>query len=95
MAQAEAVVATDRPERYVKQLVSHLGHRLTTELKDDGTGVIHRGQSRCVLTPEPGALRMSATADTAEDLAAIQDVVARHLVRFATQDTLQIAWQPS
>ncbi|MEN3310090.1 MAG: caffeoyl-CoA O-methyltransferase [Micromonosporaceae bacterium] len=94
MPSAEATVTTERPDRYIKQLVSHLGHRLTTELADDGTGVIHRGEGRCVLTVQSGAMRLTATATDAEELAAVQDVVTRHLLRFASQEDLDITWTP-
>jgi hypothetical protein len=94
MPSAEATVTTERPDRYIKQLVSHLGHRLTTELADDGTGTIHQGEGRCVLTVQSGALRLSATAPDAEELAALQDVVTRHLLRFASQEDLDVTWTP-
>lgn len=92
MPSAHATVHTARPERYIKQLVSHLGNRLTTSLADDGTGTIHRGQDHCTLTPSPGELRISATAASPEDLSLLQDVVTRHLIRFATQETLTVTW---
>jgi caffeoyl-CoA O-methyltransferase len=95
MPAAQATVATERPARYIKQLVSHLGRNLTTELAEDGTGTIRRGTGRCVLSPQPTALRMSADAEDAEELAALQDVVTRHLMRFAHREQLQVTWTTS
>lgn len=90
--QASATVATDRPARYIKQLVSHLGHRLTTELADDGSGVISSEYGRATLRPAEGALLLTVTADDADGLARLEDVIARHLVRFATTEELTVTW---
>ncbi|WP_197681675.1 DUF2218 domain-containing protein [Actinopolymorpha singaporensis] len=92
-----AEVATERPDRYVKQLVSHLGQLATAELATaevgaDGRGVIALERGQCVLTPGPAHLGLIATAVDADALARIQDVVARHLVRFATQEELRVEW---
>jgi hypothetical protein len=93
MLTANATVATERPERYIKQLISHLGHKLTTEITDDGVGtVITRGGSRCTLTPATDGLHMSATAADQEALHGIQDLVGRHLVRFAAREDLDVTW---
>jgi hypothetical protein len=90
--QATATVATQRPERYIKQLVSHLGHRLTTEVGEDGRGVITSEYGRATLEPADGALVLTVTADDAEALARLEDVIARHLVRFATAEELTVTW---
>jgi hypothetical protein len=38
-------VATDRPSRYLKQLLSHLGRHLLSEQTQDST-VLHLGEAR-------------------------------------------------
>jgi hypothetical protein len=63
MPGAEALVRTDRPERY--------------------------------LAAEPAGLLMSVHPQTPEDLDRLQDVVARHLLRFATHDELSVDWTPA
>lgn len=92
MLSATAAVALDRPERYVKQLVSHLGRKAETEQRADGVGEVVLTSGRCLLTPEPGALRMRAVAEDEESLATVQDVVARHLVRFVGEQDLTVVW---
>ncbi|MFI6791611.1 DUF2218 domain-containing protein [Nonomuraea sp. NPDC050383] len=87
-----AYVPTDRPERYIKQLVSHLGRKATTTLSTDGRATIALSHGECVLAPAGGALEMIATAADAEALAGVQDVVTRHLLRFATQEELRTEW---
>ncbi|WP_248963558.1 DUF2218 domain-containing protein [Sphaerisporangium perillae] len=92
MPSSTAHVATARPARYVKQLVSHMGHKATTEISGDGRGVITLSRGRCVLAPSGGGLEMIATAGDTEALAGVQDVVTRHLLRFATQEDLKVEW---
>ncbi|MFF5486550.1 DUF2218 domain-containing protein [Streptomyces virginiae] len=92
MPLATAHVATTRPARYVKQLVSHMGHKVTTSLTPDGRGVITLTAGACSLTPTPDQLVLTATAVDAESLAQVQDVITRHLVRFATQEELAVEW---
>ena len=36
MSTATAFVATQRPQRYIKQLVSHFGNKMRTEVTDTG-----------------------------------------------------------
>lgn len=87
-----AVITTPRPERYIKQLVSHLGHRATTSLEADGTGTVVLQRGQCTMSPQDGQLRLSATAADEESLAAVQDVIGRHLIRFATAEELRVTW---
>ncbi|MFD8578815.1 DUF2218 domain-containing protein [Streptomyces virginiae] len=92
MPLATARVATDRPARYIKQLVSHMGHKATTALTPDGRGTITVAAGTCTLTPTPDRLELSASAVDVESLARVQDVVTRHLGRFATQEELSVEW---
>lgn len=92
MAQSVARVPTAQPGRYIKQLVSHLAHRLATELLPDGQGLIRLDVGDCRLTPAPDALVLTATADDVDGLHRVQDVVGRHLERFGARDGLQVTW---
>ncbi|GAA2245575.1 hypothetical protein GCM10010430_29330 [Kitasatospora cystarginea] len=95
MPSATAQVATARPSRYIKQLVSHLGRKAIAELAVDGRAEItFAGRGTCVLKPSGPHLELIATAGDLEALAGIQDVVTRHLVRFATQEELVVDWTP-
>ncbi|MFL6073647.1 MAG: DUF2218 domain-containing protein [Mycobacteriales bacterium] len=93
MPSSSATVTTDRAARYIKQLVSHLGHRASTELADDGTGTVTVGNGHCTMTPTEHSLNLAATADDEETLARIQDVVGRHLIRFAPQEAVEVTWK--
>ena len=94
MLSARAEVATPTPDRYIRQLVSHLSHKATTELKSDETGVIAVHDGQCQLTGADELLVLEATADSSEGLAHIQDVVGRHLERFGARAALRVEWKP-
>ena len=87
-----AVVATDRPARYIKQLGSHG----TAELPDgirltfnrDG---IFRGYGD--LREIDGALIMEVRAESDELAAGLADVLDRHLVRFGERDELVVTFE--
>jgi hypothetical protein len=92
MVESVGRVATDQPARYVKQLVSHLGHKRSTRLDDDGVGIVDFDTGRCTLTAEPGGIVLAASAADAETLERIVDVVTRHLERFGTREELRVIW---
>ncbi len=87
-----ALVATPRPARYVKQLVSHMGRKAVSELGGDGRGTITFGRGTCVLTPLGHGLELIVTAGDLESLTAVQGAVTRHLLGFATQEELAVEW---
>jgi caffeoyl-CoA O-methyltransferase len=93
MLHARAEVATPAPDRYIRQLVSHLGHKIATEMQADGSGVIAVEDGRCTLTAGTELLVLEASADSAEGLAHIQDVVGRHLERFGARADLRVDWR--
>jgi hypothetical protein len=90
MASSSAHVATDRPARYAKQLVSHLTRRATGEWDDAvGDGWLQFDGGRATLHATEGALDLHVVGD---DLARLEDVVGRHLVRFGARDELVVRW---
>ena len=93
---ARAEVPTDRPERYVKQLVSHLGRRLEGSVDEDsGVGRLTGPAFAVTLEPAGKALVLEASAEDAEGLARITDVVGSHLQRFAAStEELTVEWSP-
>ena len=93
MLKARAEVATATPDRYLKQLVSHLSHKATTEQLSEETGVIAVHDGQCRLTSAGERLVLEATAESSEGLAHIQDVVGRHLERFGARSALRVEWK--
>ena len=88
---ARAVVPTDAPARYAKQLVSHLGRRVewrtdgpvSTATIAGGTGIVEVGD---------GVLTLRAQAGDTESLERVQDVLGRHLERFGQRNELVVTW---
>jgi len=94
MIVSEARVATAMGSRYLGQICKHFAHKLPVEYAETGAG---RGKIKfqsgtCILESDPHALRLRAEAGDAESLARLEDVVARHLARFAFREELQITW---
>ena len=88
---ARADVPTEAPERYAKQLVSHLGRRVewTTD-GDTSTARFGDGTGRVVVGD--GVLTLLAEAPDDEGLARVQDVLGRHLERFGQRNELVVSW---
>ena len=88
---AAAFVATDTPDRYAKQLASHLGRR--SEIREEADGIrIVLTAGECLLRSKPGVLELHATAPDEESLNVVEDVVGRHLERFGLRNELQVTW---
>lgn len=88
---ATASVVTDSPERYAKQLASHLGRKAGVREEPGGTRIV-LGAGSCLLASGTGALDLHATADDADGLDRVTDVAGRHLERFGQRDALRVEW---
>jgi hypothetical protein len=86
-----AQVATAQASRYLQQLCKHFDHKLPVTF-DAQAGRIAFASGVCDLVADAGLLRLTCTAPDAEQLARLQDVVARHLVRFAFREELAVTW---
>lgn len=93
LVSSTAFVVTSRPERYIKQLVSHFGNKVKTELTDEG-GRLEFDFGVCELKAAPTGIELIGAAADAAQLETLKDVVARHLVRFGVNDQLTVTWTP-
>jgi uncharacterized protein len=93
LVSSTAFVVTSRPERYIKQLVSHFGNKVKTELTDEG-GRLEFDFGVCELKAAPTGIELIGAAEDAAQLETLKDVVARHLVRFGVNDQLTVTWTP-
>ena len=91
MPTSVAKVTTELPKRYMVQLCKHFEHRLAVTQEGD-TGRIAFDYGSCDLAVEPGTLVMKVEAADADTLARVEDVVARHLLRFAFREPPEIVW---
>lgn len=93
MPTARADVVTTNPERYAKQLLEHLGHRLAVEPVAGGQRLVFDVGSCDVLSGGPDLI-LQATAVDAPGLDRVTDVIGRHLERFGQRAELVVSWQP-
>lgn len=85
------IVRTEMASRYLQQLCKHFGHKTEVKFSPE-VGEIKFDFGRTELIAKQGALTMSASADSAENLSRLQRVLASHLERFAFRESLQINW---
>jgi hypothetical protein len=87
-----ARVATKSALRYLGQLCKHFGHKVPSSLDGDH-GWIAFDFGRCHLAASNEELSLHNTAASVEALQRLEEVIARHLERFAFRETLAITWQ--
>ena len=85
-------MATDRPERYAKQLVSHWSKRGPVTEEDGAT--VQRWESGQVITlrPAEGRLEVEVSVPDDADVDRFAQVVKEHLERFGARDELNVVW---
>lgn len=92
--QSQARVATlpNKARTYMIQMCKHFGHKVEASF-DDIRGRIALGDRVCEMeVTQPQLLTINLTADSDASLQEIEDVVDRHLRRFAFKEELQIQW---
>jgi len=87
-----ARVATKSALRYLGQLCKHFGHKVPSSLDGDH-GWIAFEFGRCHLAASDEELSLHNTAASLETLQRLEEVIARHLERFAFREALTITWQ--
>lgn len=87
-----AAVPTPHAGRYLTQLCKHFQHRVPVTL-DAETGQIAFQTGICRGRAAEDTLTLSLEAADLPNLEQLQDVVARHLLRFAFRESLTVAWR--
>ena len=91
-----STVSTDRPARYIKQLGSHMGRKISTEEIPGGLRLIFnrdgifRGYGDLVSDDANHALIMEVRAEDDEKAQNLAGVLERHLVRFGEREELVV-----
>lgn len=92
-----AEVGLERPGRYGKQLASHLGRKFGgewvpgAEPDTTGSGTITFERGNAALLAEGDVLRFELDSESTRT-GMLEDVLARHLVRFASDQSIQVSW---
>lgn len=87
-----ADIPTAQASRYLQQLCKHFAHKRPVRF-DPQAGSIAFTVGECRLEAPDGVLRLRLEAPDAVQMAQLQDVVVRHLVRFAFREELHIEWR--
>jgi uncharacterized protein len=85
-------MATDRPERYARQLVSHWAQRGPVSTEEGATVQRWNTGQVLVLRPLDGSLEVEVTVPDGDDSARFAQVVKDHLERFGRKDELTVVW---
>lgn len=85
-----ATIPTPQPERLMKRLCKHWGHKFPVELSErQGSIELPLGICRMLCTD---ILQVELQSD-AEQMPTLQQVVENHLRRMASSEELAIEWQ--
>jgi len=89
---ATATVQTTRAARYMKALCNHFGSKVAaTHEGDQGSVAFPFGT--CEMTAQTETLLITVQANDAASLAQTQNIVQRHLEKFAEKEAVQVEWQ--
>lgn len=89
---SNAIVTTDKPVAYMRQLCKHFGHRVPASYGDN-TGRIEFESGDCNLTAGTDELTLEVSAVESDQVQRLKDVVGSHLERFGRRDQLSVTWQ--
>lgn len=92
MQKATARFETEHGRKYLVQLCKHFGHKTEVEYTGD--------KGRCVLSPGPAdmfaddeGITFVVTAQDATGVERLQEIVTKHLARFAFRENLEdLSW---
>lgn len=85
-------MATDRPERYARQLASHWAAKTTQAHAGEEKTLTFDTGNVVSLRPGPQALEIEISVPAGGDLDRFAEVVAQHLERFGQRDELTVEW---
>ncbi|RYE39875.1 MAG: DUF2218 domain-containing protein [Hyphomicrobiales bacterium] len=89
---SQAAVSTPKARSYLIQLCKHFAHKIPAAFADN-KGRIEFDSGVCELNADDeNALLLAVSTPSADKLGALEDVVDRHLKRFAFKEELNIAW---
>jgi hypothetical protein len=88
---SRADVTTGTPDRYVKQLVAHLGRKLDFNT-EGATSTTTIGEATGQIVVGDGQLTLIATGVDTEAVARVEHVLGSHLERFGQRNELTVTW---
>ncbi|GGD89065.1 hypothetical protein GCM10011390_04770 [Aureimonas endophytica] len=92
LVRREARITTAHASRYLQQLCKHFAHKRPVSF-DERAGRIEFTIGDCRLAADDEALTLRLEAPDEAQLEQLQDVVIRHLERFAFRESLAVRWK--
>ncbi len=90
--ESHARVATENAARYMIQLAKHWSHKFEVRY-DETSAFFPLPAGTCLMTAHSDGLDITVEAPDLESLARLEDVVAKHLDRFAFRESeLRYGW---
>lgn len=88
-----ADISIERPERFGKQLASHISHKTeVSEIEGGWQAKIRTGEGK--ILPQTETLVLEAQAHDEETLAIVKDVLEHHLRKFAAKlEPFDVHWE--
>jgi hypothetical protein len=91
-ATSRAAIHTEKARNYLIQLCKHFGHKIEAAYADN-KGRIAFSMGACDLNAEdPVVLVAHVSTGDETQLATLEDIVERHLKRFAFKEDLSVQW---
>jgi hypothetical protein len=93
---ATGFAACERPERYIRQLVSHWSHKMATNYDEgDGMGAFPFSETEnAAMTARAGGIAITLVTADAKRNVHLRGVIERHIDRFAFKEApLNYIWK--
>lgn len=88
---SRADVVTATPDRYAKQLVAHLGRKITFTTDGTTSSAMIGGAAAQVVVGD-GMLTLVAVGNDEQAVAVVEQVLGSHLERFGQRQELTVVW---
>lgn len=95
MPTSQADISTKSAARYLGQLCAHFSHKPELEVvREEESGLIRFPSGECSLKATEGTLHLEVAGRDQFTLERLQDVIDKHLQRFAFREPPVIEWRP-
>ena len=89
---SQARVRTPKARNYLIQLCKHFAHRIPATFADNHGRIQFDGGACELDADDASTLVIEVSAGNADSLTTLEDVVERHLKRFAFKEELSVPW---